>query len=294
MRKIILSRKGFDSSWGGHPSPRLGARLVSLPIPVPPDAPPGADRVRFADLRAPDGAALLDRMRALGMRALTAGGARVPLDAHTRCHLDPDLAADALPRPPGWRGVFGQCDAAEGHLAAQGVGPGDLFLFFGVFREAGPDGWRPGAPREHVVFGYLQVGEVVRTRDGASAAAWAWHPHAAPPYARPGRANALYGAAERLSLPDTPDDAPPLPGHGLLEWRPDRVLTAPGARSHTHWALPAALAGQEPTYHGGPAYGWGRVPAGSAGNFRSAARGQEFVLDATPAARAWARGLIGG
>ena len=32
--KVILSRKGFDSCYGGHPSPILpDGRMISLPIP---------------------------------------------------------------------------------------------------------------------------------------------------------------------------------------------------------------------------------------------------------------------
>ncbi len=43
--KVILSRKGFDSQYGGKPSPILpDGRLISLPIPSQ------DDKLRYSDL----------------------------------------------------------------------------------------------------------------------------------------------------------------------------------------------------------------------------------------------------
>ncbi|CAI8922445.1 hypothetical protein EMIT0158MI4_310005 [Burkholderia ambifaria] len=36
---------------------------------------------------------------------------------------------------PGWRPALGQTGAAQGHLSNNGVGAGDVFLFFGWFRQ---------------------------------------------------------------------------------------------------------------------------------------------------------------
>ena len=43
----------------------------------------------------------------------------------------------------GWQPLFGQDSAAETHLRNQGVGTGDIFLFFGLFRrvEQSAHGW---------------------------------------------------------------------------------------------------------------------------------------------------------
>jgi hypothetical protein len=76
--------------------------------------------------------------------------------------LDPDLSRSTLPRPADWRPLFGQVDRAQSHLRNQGVGPGDLFLFFGLFspttelpdgrlRYAGQGDWM------HVLRGRLEV-----------------------------------------------------------------------------------------------------------------------------------------
>ena len=46
--KVILSRKGFDSVYGGYPSPILpGGEMVSLPIPL-------EDSIRYSDLKIGD------------------------------------------------------------------------------------------------------------------------------------------------------------------------------------------------------------------------------------------------
>lgn len=50
--------------------------------------------------------------------------------------------------------AFGQTGAAQAHLINQGVGVGDVFLFFGLFAE--PD----GRDRHHRIFGFLHVAEV--------------------------------------------------------------------------------------------------------------------------------------
>jgi hypothetical protein len=45
VMKIILSRKGFDSAYGGYPSPILpSGEMVSLPIP-------SDDAIRYSDLK---------------------------------------------------------------------------------------------------------------------------------------------------------------------------------------------------------------------------------------------------
>ncbi len=101
-------------------------------------------------------------------------------------HLDPDLRANNLPRLADWRPLFGQADKAQSHLATNQVGVGDLFLFFGWFRETQWDRrgrltFRPGAPNIHLLFGWLEVGEVwdVGARPSGPWPAWArYHPHA--------------------------------------------------------------------------------------------------------------------
>jgi hypothetical protein len=138
--KIILSRKGFDSSYGGVASPIFpDGALLSLPIP---DA---RGPVTYQDLTW--GQHQLGKVVA----ALTRG--RIDFAAHA--HLDPDLYSQICSRAPGWRPLFGQDGAAQSHLANQGVGVGDLFLFFGWFRAVEqPSGYYcfvKQAPDQHLI-----------------------------------------------------------------------------------------------------------------------------------------------
>jgi hypothetical protein len=106
---------------------------------------------------------------------------KVPVDGELSAHLDPDLSPSTLPRPAGWRPLFGQVDRAQGHLRNQGVGPGDLFLFFGLFsptsrlpggrlRYAGQRDWI------HVLWGWLEGGPCrsCHRRVGGGAAMGSW------------------------------------------------------------------------------------------------------------------------
>lgn len=120
--KCILSRKGFDSSWGGHASPILArSRLLSLPIPVDPAGPyAGADDVGYADLQVPGVGLSYDAlMRTHGIVSLRTGRRR-HATADVRCHLDPDIIPDVVQRSPGGRR---HSDSAEQRKATCGGKP---------------------------------------------------------------------------------------------------------------------------------------------------------------------------
>ncbi len=106
--KIVFSRKGFDSSAGGGPSPIVEGRPVSLPIPA--------------------GTASRTTYGALGLGELASRASRGKLDAGDLCHHDPMFCENGTC-------VFGQHSAAQTHLEGQGVGIGDVFVFFGLFAE---------------------------------------------------------------------------------------------------------------------------------------------------------------
>ncbi len=280
--KIILSRKGFDSSAGGVPSPILpDGRLVSLPIP---DV---LSTIRYGEIG--------DDNRDIGrlVSNLTAGRIR----RNSRAHLDPDLVYSDLPRQPGWRPLFGQAGAAQGHLVRQGVGTGDLFVFFGLFRETewrrGRLLFRPDAPRRHVIWGWLQVDKVVvvdrcpsPVREFAG-----YHPH----FRREAdAANTLYIGRSELAL--TAGKGSGRPGAGIFErYDPCRCLTAAGASGPSQWRLPhwcRPRDGHVPlSCHDRPTR-WQWDDHGV--RLRSVARGQEFVLDSRlyPEALDWAEGLL--
>ena len=263
--KLILSRKGFDSSSGGCPSPILpDGSLLSLPIPD------SRSVICYRDLEYPgvNGGRLVSQ--------LTRGRYR----ATSRAHLDPDLVASTCPREPGWKAVLGQTGAAQGHLRGQGVGVGDLFLFFGLFRpvEWVKRRWRfvPGSPARHICWGWLQVGDVLPV-DQVDLAIHPWltcHPH----LQIAGDANnTLYIAADRLQLGG---GAKALPGSGVFPALTDALqLTAPDAQGPSDWRLPPWFYPDQRTplsYHGNPAR-WQQGKAYC--QLRCASRGQEFVLN---------------
>ena len=268
--KIIFSRKGFDGTAGGCPSPIIDGRPWSLPIPSRRRTP-----TRYRDLQGPHGRLVGELTR----------GRITPADW---CHLDPDINAESLPRRAGWRGALGQAGAAQGHLAKQGVGRGDLFLFWGLFRPVAEDGgWKFAGRPEHRIWGWLQVGEVVELgADGAHAVRTRpWlreHPHARAGW--PAQ-NVLYVACAELALGAY---AGRRAGCGVL--RRGYRLSEAGGNPST-WRTPEWLhprrGGSGMSYH--PAARWG-----ADGTVRSAARGQEFVAEPQDErdALAWVHAII--
>ena len=277
--KLIISRKGFDSSSGGVPNPILpDGSMVPLPIPDP------ASPIAYGDIAYKSGR--LDELVA----CLTGG----KIGRKHGAHLDPDLDPASLPRPKRWLPLFGQHGAAQSHLAGKGVGPGDLFLFFGWFRqtETGGIGLRfcRNAPQLHALFGWLQVAQKWDIGEAVSPLPrWMrYHPHF---HGERRGSNVIYQAAETLSLPG----CQVLAGAGLFPgFYPSLRLTADG-RTRSHWSLPPWFhpRGRASclSYHEDSAR-WER--ARHAVLLRSAARGQDFVLDCDhyPEAIAWASGLI--
>jgi hypothetical protein len=278
VTKLILSRKGFDASAGGHPSPILpGGRMLSLPIP---ESGTGA---RYATLRTPWGATYAEVMAAQGIGALITAGARIPWSDHAEAHLDPDLVAGTRGRPPGWRPAFGQAGSAQTVLARAGVGVGDLFMFFGWFKPGRAAAAELGLdPRRHlhVIWGWLRVGAVLDAGAATRAASHRDHPHVV----RPDRSNnTLYVAAEEA--------VPGIPGAGTFAFRPELVLTAPDATGRAGWLLPACLGPAATTLLPRHASRFGERVEDRI-RFDARYRWQEFVADATPAVQAWATDLL--
>jgi hypothetical protein len=279
--RLILSRKGFDSSSGGCASPVFpDGSMISLPIPDK------TSPVRYRDMTW--------RNRNLGdiVAKLTKGRQR----SDYRAHLDPDLRSSVVPRLPGWRPVLGQHASAQGHLRKRGVARGDVFLFWGLFRAVDAD-LRWVGPPQHYIWGWLQVGAVVSVDDDVrpGGAAWEWiasHPHLAFP---PDPKNTLYIASDRLVLPGlTRKD---LAGAGVWDEADDaRCLTSSSAARPGMWTLPRWFmpSARPPlSYHANS----GRWSVkGEHVSLKAVDRGQEFVLDVDhyPEALPWIEQVVGG
>lgn len=276
--KIILSRKGFDSSAGGVANPILpNGDLISFPIPDA-DAP-----LRYRDIRCHE--------RSLGplVRSLTRGR----FSGKEKAHLDPDLDFSAIPRPQEWRPLFGQSGAAQGHLQKMEVAPGDLFLFFGWFRQTRFEKrrlvYQKNAPDRHIFFGWMQISEIIDLNQQEPKSWMRQHPHC---FGQRGKNNVLYVAAKNTVLPNLDSS---VAGAGLFpKIRDSLVLTAPGS-TRRYWKLPSWFHPSDRrsclTYHQRP--DWWEQKEDSV-ILKSAARGQDFVLDCEdyPEATKWAAKIL--
>jgi hypothetical protein len=273
--KIILSRKGFDSAYGGYHSPILpSGEMVSLPIPLD-------DVLKYSDLKM-SGSTYYDLMAELKPK-IKSNGKWLTLNEETRCHLDPDINRNSISRESGWRPCFGQIDSAQSHLENQRVSKGDLFLFFGWFRKTRyNDGKLVFDPREkdlHAIFGYLQIGEIIKVDHRFDIPKWmAYHPHTKG-WRRNNKTNTIYIARDNLSWNKS------LLGAGRFLFNDNLVLTKNGL-SRSKWSLPDFFREAEISYHSKNSW--------KAGYFQSAAIGQEFVITDNGRVEEWARGLIEG
>ena len=196
----------------------------------------------------------------LGDHVATASGGRIGPDS--LCHHDPMF----VERENGlgeWH--FGQCDTSQSHLRNQGVGIGDVFLFFGWFTG-------DGYPDHHRIFGYMEVEGMVdlaRCDDATRKPYLALkHPHALGMHDKndmiySGRGALARTAAESLCLTDK--------GFPRSVWkRPD-------------WLEPGGL-----SYFGSSAANW------PPGQLTRVGNGQEFVADIgeRPEPREWLDTII--
>lgn len=263
--KVIFSRKGFDGASGGVPSPIVDGVPISLPIPS------DLEHTHFDDLKDP-----IPRM----VSDLT----RNRITAASYCHLDPDIDHSSFRRgrSAGWRGALGQIGTSQGHLERQGIGPGDLFLFWGLFQHVTKAGnkWRYVGNPMHLLFGWLQIAEVhhVGNQGAQLLSRHPWlrdHAHTRPGWERwsthEKSNNTIYIADERLTaLPGAM-----LPGYGTL--KRGFVLSAPDEVRKSIWYVPDWL---HPTKGGcGMSYHNATNRWLSQNKVQTVGRGQEFVAD---------------
>ena len=206
--KVILSRKGFDSSNGGIISPIFeDGIMASFPIP-------SHD---------------LDRFCELNYKSIPYS--QILSDLHYKgdafCHVDPDLdQTRRLTFIDQWIPAFGQIGSSAQYLRNIGIKQGDLFLFFGNFHRVINDSGHFRYEKNtgdfyrdndiQVIWGYLQVNRII-TDPEEQKKLW-WHPHSIE-QRRNNQSNVIFTASERLSI------AEGKPGAGLLTYDPKRVLT---------------------------------------------------------------------
>lgn len=231
--KVVFSRKGFDSSYGGAPSPIVGGRPVSLPIPAS-----RGEATTFGEL---------------GLGDLVTNATRGRITAHHSCHDDPMFTDGHC-----W---LGQVNQAQSHLRNQGVGIGDVFLFFGLF--ADPE----TGERHHRIFGAMTVACFGSPQEIRSHDDWREPPRPHPHFFGDWEpSNTIYHGR----------------GHLALTTHPSLRLTRPGGPL-TRWTVPPWLKEHGLTYHRRAERWIGET------ELDAAKRGQEFVCDIgdDPRPRRW-------
>lgn len=235
--RFILSRKGFDSSSGGRPSPILNGRPVSLPIPRGDFSTTTYEHVGLGDL----------------VETVTKG----KITRSDLCHDDPMFAQGHC-----W---FGQIGGEQTHLLKNGVTVGDVFLFFGLFKDD------IGGEIHHRIYGYLRPDLIGPPAELTRSPNWVPPPRAHPHLHTKWSNNTLYF------------------GKGCLAQRATEALrlTKPAATA-SKWSVPEWLSSFGLSKHANP------IRWQTPGELNSVGRGQEFVCHIGDAAepRRWLDRII--
>ena len=223
MPKIVsLSRKGFDSKFGGVASPIIDNKLYSMPIPsdetkiFDPKYSPKYKELKFGNL---SGSEIFEKLQKTPHhpKKLPGNEKRNEITPETRCHNDPDLN----------NGIYGAAGPAS--LQLKKFNEGDLLLFFGWFFD------KDGEKRDiHHLFGWLQADYIIKGKEKIQSFCDKnniVHPHVDEVYLND-KTNALYVSKGELT------DGESL-GYGKFEnFHPELCLTHPlSKKKRSIWQL---------------------------------------------------------
>ena len=158
--KIILSRKGFDSTAGGFASPVFpDGTLFSIPIPSK------SDKFTYSNLNFKcENDSISKILNDLTSKKIHSGKWRECDYGGSKfhCHYDPMPYSSE-----DFTGIaFGQYGRTESHLRKQGIKKGDIFLFYGWFRKVKKvdNRWQytSDALDIHLIWSYMEVGEILK------------------------------------------------------------------------------------------------------------------------------------
>jgi hypothetical protein len=240
--------------------------MVSIPIP---ENRLHSVRTCFEDLGSEDGPPL--------PKSLCSSSGR-PFHLTGQVHLDPDIRPGLRPKFASMESakmsLYGQDNGSQTHLEKNGVNEGDLFLFFGLFRDATLQDncacFIRSAKLKHVLWGWLQVGHryILSGRTVPEELQCAGH-HPHLDYLDRNN-NCIYVGAKNLSF------SPHLNGAGVFEKYNDVLcLTSRGEDRCSYWTLPSFFAEAGMTFHRLDT--WCRQGGNISG--KSVGRGQEFVIN---------------
>ena len=274
--KVILSRKGSDSVYGGIPSPIFPNNdMRSIPIPN------SEDKIKYSDLKFNEQLFYNDLIDQLQQNN------RIKKIADEEaCHLDPDIYKNVIDRPVSWRPLFGQIGNAQQHLKHEGIKKGDLFLFYGWFRRTKLyNNILRYTDRVdlHVIFGYFQVELIINPKEDGYEDWMNYHPHVQNKKRFNDKTNCLYVARDNLTWNSK------ITGAGYFNFSENLVLTKKtdsGYLSRSHWT-------NDFPFDQTVKISRHKVSAWKHKNyFQSTPIGQEFVLEETKLVENWAKELI--
>ena len=210
MKNLVLSRKGFDATSGGCASPIFAnGDIFSVPIPQKKQSPSRYGELQFNEMS--------------GSEILNLVGAK-SLSEDDFYHNDPLLSGE--------KGIFGQAGGSQGELDNCGIEKGDLFLFFGWFKQ-----YHQRAPDIHHLFGWLQIENIIKgnteiykflSENEIS------HPHGTTDVTQY-KNNTIYIASKNLTFSDSVRD---ITGHGAFKKTARGLILTEKGKTRSRWRFP--------------------------------------------------------
>lgn len=271
--KVVLSKKGLDSSNSIKPISITNKEMVFLPIP----SNNNYDSARYSEVFI-DKISLLYYCMEMGIDFGYINDKKVPINGITNCHLDPQLINYFGYQ--NFKGSFGQVLSAQKHLENNNVQVGDLFLFYGWYSDKDKQNGK------HTIFGYLQIGEVIKLNDLTPDQQqdlinkYPWLHHQPHWYSNETN-NTIYIARETCTFDKR------IKGYGMFKYNKNLDLTANDISLKTCWKIPA-LKNCKVSFKDKN----GHSAFNELGQFRVADRCQELIVEESEQAEKWAINLI--
>ena len=271
--KVILSRKGFEPTHGGIPSPIMpDGTLLLLPKPVEEGA-VSYDNLSYQGLSYYDIAVSLDKRLEVTLN-------------HAKCHTGCYITPLNHNPPLEWYPAYVHNGPLESHLSKQKVSVGDIFLFYGWFRQTEYDSMHrlryvADAPEQNIVFSYFQIGAIIKDISFFSKQYnWQLHTFIDKSNTIP---STIYLPTKKLSYNNHQ------PGCGILSNSSKQILTKPGY-NYNQWQLPDFLCTPDVTitYHNNRNNGF----ISGKDYFKASAISEEFVIHGTYDLKQWVHSMI--
>ncbi len=271
--KVILSRKGFEPTHGGIPSPIMpDGTLLLLPKPVE-EGTISYHELSYKNLSYYDILTSLDK------------DLKEPLNK-ARCHSSCYISPQNHTPPLEWYPAYFHNGLLESHLSKQKVSVGDIFLFYGWFRQTEYDSTHtlrfvPDAPEQNIIFAYFQIGAIIKDISFFSKQYnWQLHTFIDKSNSIP---NTIYLPTKKLSYNNHQ------PGCDVLSYSSKLILTKPGF-NYNQWQLPDFLCAPDVTitYHNNRNNGF----ISGKDYFIASAISEEFVIHGTYDLQHWVHSMI--